>query len=68
MHIFITPAALTYCKKCGKPVQPHAICKHCGYYKDKEFINVMAKLTKKEKKLKEREIAQVEKETKEQKN
>ena len=61
MHIFINPAVLTSCQKCGKPVKPHTICKHCGHYKGKEFINVMAKLTKKEKKVKEKEIAQVEK-------
>lgn len=64
MHIFITPAVLTTCLKCGKPVRPHTVCKQCGYYKGKEFINVMGKLTKKEKKLKEKEIQKTEKEQK----
>ena len=62
MHIFITPAALTTCQKCGKPVKPHVVCKNCGYYKGKEVINVMAKLTKKEQKLREKEMQKTEKE------
>lgn len=61
MHIFITPAALTACLKCGKSVRPHVICKNCGYYKGKEIINVLGKLTKKEKKAREKEIKEAEK-------
>lgn len=64
MHIFINPAVLTNCLKCGKPVRPHTICKHCGYYKGQEFINVLGKLNKKEKKLKEKEMKEVAKEQK----
>lgn len=64
MHLFITPAVLTICKKCGKPVRPHTICPHCGYYKGREVINILGKLTKKEKKQKEKEIQQTEKEQK----
>jgi len=61
MHIFIKPASLTTCKKCSKPVRPHVICQYCGYYKGKEFINVLGKLNKKEKKLREKEMQQTEK-------
>ena len=64
MHIYIKPAALTTCPKCGKPVRPHTICQHCGHYKGRELIDVLSKLTKKEKKIKEREMKQVEKEQK----
>ncbi|MEK7664085.1 MAG: 50S ribosomal protein L32 [Patescibacteria group bacterium] len=64
MHIFIAPAVLITCKKCGKPVRPHTVCPHCGYYKGREVVNILGKLTKKEKKQKEREIAKVEKEQK----
>lgn len=64
MHIFINPAALATCQKCGKAVRPHTICKHCGYYKGKEFIDVMASLTKKEKKAKEKEMKEMKKEHK----
>ena len=64
MHIFITPVSLATCKKCSKPIRPHSICKHCGYYKDKEFINVLGKLTKKEKKIREKEIKDTQKDQK----
>ena len=64
MHIYITPASLTTCKKCAKPVRPHTVCSHCGYYKGEEFINVLGKLTKKEKKQREKEMKAVEKEQK----
>jgi large subunit ribosomal protein L32 len=56
MHIFITPAALTSCRKCGKKVRPHIVCKYCGFYKDREIVNVLGKLTKKEKKIREKEM------------
>lgn len=61
MHIFISPAVLTTCKKCGKPVRPHTVCSHCGYYKGTEFVNVIGKLTKKEQKQKAKEMQQTEK-------
>jgi len=61
MHIFITPAALTTCEKCKKPVRPHTMCANCGFYKGREMVDVMAKLTSKEKKAKEREMKNVEK-------
>ena len=64
MHIFITPTALTVCQKCKASVRPHTICKHCGFYKGKEFINVLGSLNKKERKIKEKEIKEVEKEQK----
>ncbi len=61
MHIFIKPTALAVCQKCGVKVRPHTICKHCGYYKGREVINVLGKLTKKERKVRETEIKEVEK-------
>ncbi len=61
MHIFINPAVLATCVKCKKALRPHTICANCGYYKGKEMINVMAKLTKKEKKAREKEIKDTEK-------
>ena len=32
------------------------VCPNCGYYKDKEIIDVLKKLTKKERKKKEKEM------------
>ncbi len=64
MHIFIEAPKLTHCQKCGKPVLPHSVCQNCGYYKGVEVIDVMKKLTRKEKKKKEREMAGKEREEK----
>ncbi len=62
MHIFIKPAALATCQKCSKPVRPHVVCKNCGFYKGQEVVNVLGKLTKKEKKVREQEIKATQKE------
>lgn len=56
MHKNIKHVYLNVCPKCKKPVLSHTVCKNCGFYKGKEAINVMAKLTKKDKKAKEKEI------------
>lgn len=61
MHIFLNPAVLAKCSKCGKAVKPHTMCANCGYYKNKAVIDVMGKLTKKEKKHREKEMKDVEK-------
>jgi large subunit ribosomal protein L32 len=63
-NIFIKAPALVKCAKCGKPVLPHTICGYCGYYKGTEFVNVMAKLEKKEQKKRQKEIAETKTETK----
>ncbi len=61
MHIFVTPVKLTTCQKCSAPVRPHTICKKCGFYKGKEVLNVLDKLNKKERKIKDQEIKETEK-------
>lgn len=61
MHKYIKRVSLNVCPKCKKPVLSHTVCKNCGFYKGKEAINVLAKLTKKEKKIKEKEIKEAEK-------
>lgn len=64
MHKYIRRVVLSLCPKCKKPVLSHTVCKNCGFYKGKEVVNVLAELSKKEKKLREKEIKQVEKEEK----
>ncbi len=56
-NIFIKEPNLVSCSKCGKPKKSHIVCPSCGYYKNKEVINLLERLTKKEKKIKEKEIA-----------
>lgn len=63
-QIYINLPSLSVCPKCTKPVKSHTICGNCGYYKGKEAIDVMKKLTRKEKKAKEKEIKEAEKEQK----
>jgi len=64
MHLFITPAVLQSCKKCGKQVLPHTTCKNCGFYKSRQVIDVLSKLSKKDKKTREKDIKDKEKEGK----
>lgn len=64
MHIFLEEPKLTACPKCGKPVLPHIVCKNCGYYKGMEVIDVLKKLTRKEKKKKEKEMTTQDREEK----
>ena len=61
-HHAIVDVLVFACKKCGKEVLPHTVCENCGTYKQREVINVFAKLDKKERKLKEKEQAKYEKE------
>lgn len=56
-HHALTPVKMGVCGHCAKPVQPHIMCKNCGYYGKRQVIDVLAKLDKKEKKQKEKELA-----------
>ena len=67
MHKYIRNVRLNTCPKCKKPVLSHTVCLNCGFYKGKEVINVLGELTKKDKKVREKEIKQVEKESKQEK-
>jgi hypothetical protein len=49
------------CPKCGHFVLPHRACNYCGYYREKEVINVLEKLEKEEKKKREKELKEKEK-------
>ncbi len=61
MHIFLQAPSLASCPRCGKPIRPHTVCLNCGYYKGVEVINVLEKLEKKERKIREKEIKEKEK-------
>ena len=59
-HHALKKMNLVACAKCGQPSLPHQVCFNCGTYAGREVIDVMAKLTKKERKQKERELAAAE--------
>jgi large subunit ribosomal protein L32 len=58
MHLFLKKPNLSACSKCGKPVRQHMVCPACGFYKGKEVIDVLSKLDRKQRKAKEKEMAQ----------
>ncbi len=53
MHIFLNEPPLATCPQCKEKKIMHAVCKACGYYKNREVINVLKKEEKKSKKSKE---------------
>jgi len=32
---------MSICPECNQPKLPHRVCPHCGYYKNKEVIQVV---------------------------
>lgn len=60
-QIFLKEPALVSCQKCKKPTLSHVVCRNCGFYRGMEIIDVLKKMTKKEKKEKQKEIATSEK-------
>jgi large subunit ribosomal protein L32 len=55
-HHAFKPARFGMCFHCGVAALPHNVCKNCGYYRGRQVIDVLAKLDKKERKKKEKEI------------
>lgn len=47
-HHSLKKIELINCKKCNQPIRPHTACSNCGYYNGKETIDVLKKLSKKE--------------------
>lgn len=62
-HHALKLRALAKCSHCQTEVYPHTICANCGYYKGKQVIDVLARLDKKERRKKEKELQQHEKES-----
>jgi len=61
-HHALKKQNFSVCPKCGEPILSHNVCSNCGAYSGKEIIDVMAKLNKKEKKKKQKEMTAQEKE------
>jgi large subunit ribosomal protein L32 len=47
-HYYLKPFSLSRCPRCGKFKRPHMVCSFCGYYREKEIIDVSKKEKKKE--------------------
>ena len=59
-HHALKASGLVKCGKCGVNTLPHVVCQNCGFYKGKEVVDVLKKLTKKERKAKEKELKEKE--------
>jgi len=57
MHLFLKQPNLLPCPKCGQPMRSHNACPACGFYKGKEAVNVLAKLDRRQRRVKEAEMA-----------
>lgn len=55
-HHALKPIHFTTCTHCGHSALPHMMCQNCGYYAGRQVIDVLAKLDKKERKKKEKEL------------
>lgn len=56
-HHALKPLQLARCSHCRAAAIPHIVCKNCGYYAGRQVIDVLAKLDKKSRKQKEKELA-----------
>lgn len=39
-HHHLEEATLTSCKKCGKKIIPHRVCKSCGNYNNRKVLDI----------------------------
>ena len=67
-HHALKKVALMNCQKCKQPIKPHIACSNCGYYNGKEAIDVLKRLSKKERaKAEKNKVKETKKEKKEKK-
>ena len=65
-HHALKVQKIFFCPKCGQAVLPHQVCRNCGTYKNREMIDVLKKLTKREQKKRKKELETQEKEQRKQ--
>lgn len=56
-HHAILAGRFFKCGHCGTENLPHTVCTNCGYYAGREVVDVLAKLDKKERKKREKEMS-----------
>lgn len=56
-HLGLKPIKLTTCSHCGVTKLPHYVCTNCGFYNGRPVIDVLKKLSKQDRKAKEKELA-----------
>ncbi len=59
-HHALKVVALSRCTHCGEARVPYAVCINCGWYKDRQVLDVLKKLDKKAKKEKQKELEEAE--------
>lgn len=59
-HHGLSRMHLSSCQRCHQPLPSHTVCANCGTYKGRAVIDVMAKLEKKAKREKKKELEQQE--------
>jgi len=42
-HDALKAKSLVVCPNCGKEIQPHKVCPHCGYYDGKKVKEIKVK-------------------------
>ena len=55
-HHALSAGLFVKCSHCKAEMVPHTVCMNCGYYNNREVVNVLAKLDKKDRKKKEKEL------------
>jgi large subunit ribosomal protein L32 len=63
-HLALKPPQLVKCPHCANMILPHRVCPYCGYYKEREVIDVYKGLSKKERKRKQKEMKEKQEENK----
>lgn len=56
-HHALKASSFSVCGKCGTAIRSHTACENCGTYRGRVVIDVLAKLDKKERKKKEKELS-----------
>ncbi|MDE1988479.1 MAG: 50S ribosomal protein L32 [Patescibacteria group bacterium] len=57
-HHGLSDVRFSACPDCGKKHLPHTVCENCGKYRTRPVLDVHSKITKREKKAKDKAKAE----------